>query len=598
MLNINHIREVVERSGSYQGEVPMSLISLNPEINPRKHRNSNDFSSFCAEVKSNKVHTPISLRFTHDGEGLEVVAGNTRYDANRIAEHLTIPAIVRDMSDDEAKKMAGTENLFRANMSVVESADHAAYLLTQNGGDKEATAKELGWTVKTLDSRILLTHVIVPVREALVERQIKIGHAELLSTLKEDTQEAALQKVVSQNLSVTDTRNLIMQRERVLSTACFDKKDCISCTYNTDQTHDLFATSTGEGRCREPRCWNEKTQDHLKGLKASLSEEFNDVRFDIEVPKDGSTIIATSGQQGVGEDQANACIGCQSYGCIISSREGSEAQVTDKVCFDLACNSQKVAEFQNLTSEAESPAGGTESPDESGLAPESSSNAGDSKTAPAPAKAKKAKTPSQAKTPTKVKELAFKAYTRSAKTEVLNNTCLGLAIAATELYKELTSTNRKVLNKAHSFELPTAVTGNTHEVMSALLDHCDQAELLAVVSTASALLITQDSESSVFEAAEYNKVSLTIIKRQELDVAKTFTVSSDYVNSVTAGTLKMDCLASGFDKFYDAQNASGAFEKLTKSGAKQFKETVIKSGFDWSGFIPPTVAYEQYLSKK
>ena len=209
--------------------VDMGLIHKRKDHNPRKVRSKSKMDDMRESIRVNRVLQPILLRPhpTLTGE-YELVAGETRFDLNGEVGHPIIPALIRDIKDEELLTLASVENSIRHQMTPMDEGNAAKTLLTQYQ-DKSEVCSILGWSRAKLDGRIHLTHCIDAVSQAICDEAITIGHAQLLSGLRPESQEGALAAIKDKSLSVDDLRGLIEGMSLKLSGAIFDTADCATC---------------------------------------------------------------------------------------------------------------------------------------------------------------------------------------------------------------------------------------------------------------------------------------------------------------------------------------------------------------------------------
>jgi len=327
--------------------LPVSRIRRNPN-NPRKGRNAERYEHFKQSVMAQGILQPILVRPLHgDPEhDYEIVAGETRWQAATDCGIEVIPALVRAMSDEEARIAAAVENIQRADMTPIEEANAAAELLRQTANDHEEVMRLLGWSRTKLNARILLTHASEAVAQALVAGQIKLGHAELLCPLGHADQNRVVAKIVEQGMSIAEARERLLKLTRRLDHATFDTSGCAGCAHNSSAFADLFDTSVGNGQCQNLTCWSAKVAAHLEQCLADAKAEHGVVYRADELPAEGYQTIATDGTKGVGHEQAAACRSCASYGAVVSTRNGEEGKVTGRYCFHPTCHGEKVAAYQ------------------------------------------------------------------------------------------------------------------------------------------------------------------------------------------------------------------------------------------------------------
>lgn len=138
--------------------VAVARIRRNPTVDPRKGRNTALYSQIKESIRQHGVQQPIIIRPVDEPEfDYEVVAGNTRWQASVDLELLTIPAIIRDLTEAQARIIAAIENMQRADLTPIEEAQHAVVVLADCGNDHTEVMKLLGWSRTRLDSRIMLS---------------------------------------------------------------------------------------------------------------------------------------------------------------------------------------------------------------------------------------------------------------------------------------------------------------------------------------------------------------------------------------------------------------------------------------------------------
>jgi ParB family chromosome partitioning protein len=159
----------------------LCVSNILPGVNPRKYFDAVEMAELEASIAEKGVIQPILVRPVKGGYA--VVAGERRVRAARkvLGDKYEIPVLVKEMTDAEADELALIENVSRANMSSTEEAVAAAKILGRCEGNRDEAAKRLGWTRKTLDKRLALMNCSPTVMDALDNRRILLGHAELLA---------------------------------------------------------------------------------------------------------------------------------------------------------------------------------------------------------------------------------------------------------------------------------------------------------------------------------------------------------------------------------------------------------------------------------
>jgi ParB family chromosome partitioning protein len=323
---------------------PLKRIKLGR--NPRTYFDPKAMAELTESIRAHGVDTPIIVRpITEDEYDYEVIAGGRRYRGAMDAhgEDFPMPIVVKDVDEVEARRIALTENIQRDNLSPSEEAVDAAELLGLHGGDRDVTAKILGWSRSTLDSRLALLNCSKAVLDALSERKINIAHAELLAALSKENQDKVLPVVVAEKRSVADVKKLVESASCALASAIFDKADCAGCPHNSSTQAQMFGEAIGTGNCTNRTCFNEKTEKQLELTAAGLRDEFQTVRIVRAGDNNTRVQLAVEGTNGVGLEQAQACHGCANYGAAVSGLPDSIGKVYRGQCFDTVCNMQKVA---------------------------------------------------------------------------------------------------------------------------------------------------------------------------------------------------------------------------------------------------------------
>jgi PRTRC genetic system ParB family protein len=339
----------------------LPLSALVAGRNPRGHFDEAELAELVASIKANGVAQPILVR-PLDEATYQIIAGERRVRASRLAlgEDATIPAMVSDVSEDEAQVLALVENTVRAAMSPTEEACAADAIVRKAKGDKAEAAAQLGWPLSKLDRRLALMNLAPQVRAALDRRAIRLGHAELLAAVSPDRQVSALNKIIDNNLTAAQVKTQLSALAQQLSSAVFDLAGCQGCPYNSSVQRSMFDEAIdATASCTNPACWGQKTNAWIDERRAALQEQFPRV----VVLEPGATVepirLVAEGRLGVGQAQALACKGCANFGATLSALPGSAGAVEEGLCFDGACHTVKVAAQLKASSSA---AGATASP--------------------------------------------------------------------------------------------------------------------------------------------------------------------------------------------------------------------------------------------
>ncbi|HIC46581.1 PRTRC system ParB family protein [Methylophaga sp.] len=327
--------------------LPINMISVREGFNPRRYFSEDRLNEMVASIQAQGILQPIVIKPSNDGKTFYLIAGERRYRAATIADVETVPAMIRLVSDEEALAMAVAENSERQDVSAAEEAKACQRMLTLCKGDRTEAALALGWTEKKLEARLTLLHCTDSVLDALDQRKIAIGHAELFAGLTAELQDSILVSVIEKRVSVSVLRDQLGKFAFKLSDAVFNLTGCNGCPHNSSITADLFDESLSDGHCLNRDCYENKTRQHLEEKKTELSQEYPVIWLDVERPADTRCHLMREGEKGVGREQYSACQGCGNFGALMNTAKGKEGQIETGLCFDVSCNSQMVKAHQD-----------------------------------------------------------------------------------------------------------------------------------------------------------------------------------------------------------------------------------------------------------
>ncbi|HXF56636.1 MAG TPA: ParB/RepB/Spo0J family partition protein [Actinomycetota bacterium] len=188
-------------------EVPVGAIAPNPR-QPRTEFPEESLAALARSIREVGVLQPVVVR-PRDG-GYELVAGERRVRAARLAGLATIPAIVRDTDDTEALREALIENLHREDLAPLEMAAAFQELLEELGVTQEVLAERLGFSRAHIANTIRLLSLPADVQRLLAEGKITAGHARALLGLPDDQAKSLVAlRVAAEGLSVRQVEELV-----------------------------------------------------------------------------------------------------------------------------------------------------------------------------------------------------------------------------------------------------------------------------------------------------------------------------------------------------------------------------------------------------
>lgn len=183
-------------------ELELTDIDANPH-QPREHFNDQHLGELAASIKKHGVLQPVVVR--RAGDRYQLVVGERRFRASKLAGRNTIPAIVRDIDDDDSLKFAMLENLQREDLTPVEEARGYAALRDEFGLSAREVAGMLGKDRSTVANTLRLLNLPGRVLELLEQGRLTAGHARAILAIEgEAGQVEWAERVVSQGFTVRD----------------------------------------------------------------------------------------------------------------------------------------------------------------------------------------------------------------------------------------------------------------------------------------------------------------------------------------------------------------------------------------------------------
>ena len=202
--------------------VKINELRSNP-YQPRKVFDEEALQELAASIKEHGVFQPIIIKKSI--KGYEIIAGERRVKASKIAGLEEIPAIVRDFSDNEMMEIALLENLQRENLNAIEESMAYKKLLETLSLTQEDLAKRLGKSRSHITNMLGLLTLPEEVQTALSNKEITMGHARIISKLENKEQQIALtNRVKKEGLSVRQLEDITQSNEKFIRVHEIKKK--------------------------------------------------------------------------------------------------------------------------------------------------------------------------------------------------------------------------------------------------------------------------------------------------------------------------------------------------------------------------------------
>ena len=213
-LDLNKFEEKIVSTTSKEEivELPLSELRPNP-YQPRKVFDDEKLNELAESIKEHGIFQPIIVKKSI--KGYEIIAGERRFRASKLAGKEKIPAIIREFSDEAMMEIALLENLQRENLNAIEEANAYKKLLQTLKLTQEELANRLGKSRSHITNMLGLLELPTSVKEMIDKEKISMSHARVLSKIKDEEEVIKLaNKIVDEGLNVRDIEN-ITQGENV-----------------------------------------------------------------------------------------------------------------------------------------------------------------------------------------------------------------------------------------------------------------------------------------------------------------------------------------------------------------------------------------------
>lgn len=269
-------------------EIKVSSISPNP-ANPRKTFNQKKLEELAESITSVGIIQPLTLR--KKGRGYELIAGERRFRAAQIAGLKTVPATIRELTDEQALEIMLLENMQREDVNPLEEGFGFKALRDINGMKPKDIAGRIGKSTDYVLDRIRLTLLIPELQKAFMDEKMNVTTAGAAAKVSAEAQMIFF-KEVKGNASFNYSEHYFNKFRGDLTKVSFDKKAadlfpgapaCNKCQFNT-ANHDLFPEDARKPRCQNISCFDRK-------IKCGLAAE-------IEGAIEKGVLIAAYGDEG------------------------------------------------------------------------------------------------------------------------------------------------------------------------------------------------------------------------------------------------------------------------------------------------------------
>ena len=229
-------------------ELPISI--LKPSIyQPRKNFDKESLEELSLSIKEHGLLEPLLVKKS-DEDKYEIICGERRYRACKLANLENVPCLIRDDFGDNGYAVALIENIQREDLNPLEMAQAFNLMLEECKLSQEDLAKTLGKSRSSIANIVRLNNLQEDVKKMILANQIDLGHAKVLLSLDDpNLQLKAALYVIKKSLSVRQTEQLVKN-------------------IKLNNTEELEPTST-----------KEKVENNFGGLEEELNQKFSGIKF-------------------------------------------------------------------------------------------------------------------------------------------------------------------------------------------------------------------------------------------------------------------------------------------------------------------------------
>ena len=203
-------------------QIPLIQIGANPD-QPRKTFSDTDLEELASSIKEKGVLQPILLRSVQGKTYLyEIVAGERRFRASKLAGLTEIPALVKTISNENAMEIALIENVQRENLNPIEEAAAYKNLMDKCGYDLSDVSRLIGKSESYIKNSIRLDGLPISVKTMVEQGKISASHARTIAVAEDP--EAMANLIIEKNMSVADTEKAVKKTNRSTKSRSYNSK--------------------------------------------------------------------------------------------------------------------------------------------------------------------------------------------------------------------------------------------------------------------------------------------------------------------------------------------------------------------------------------
>jgi len=239
-LDLESVEAKIYESASNEEIIDLNLSDLRPNpYQPRKVFDEDALKELADSIKEHGVFQPIIVKKSI--KGYDIIAGERRFRASKMAGLEKIPAIIRDFTDEQMMEIALLENLQRENLSVIEEALAYKSMIEHLNLTQDDLSKKVGKSRSHVTNILGLLRLPGEVQQMVSDGRITMGHARALSKLESRDEIISLaNRIVDENLVVRDVEGITSDTDVVKKVKINRKKSDSPYKYVEDLLRDKF----------------------------------------------------------------------------------------------------------------------------------------------------------------------------------------------------------------------------------------------------------------------------------------------------------------------------------------------------------------------
>jgi len=190
--------------------IPLDMIIPNPN-QPRKYFNEKAIEGLANSIAENGIMQPILVKINKEINKYEIISGERRFLASKIAKTLTIASIVKNVEEIKSFELSIIENVQRENLSIIEEALSYDKLIKKYGYSHEEVAQKVSFSRSRVSNALRLLKLPNNIQDLINKNSISYGHARAI--INADKQHEIIDLIIKKSLSVRDVEDIVKKQK-------------------------------------------------------------------------------------------------------------------------------------------------------------------------------------------------------------------------------------------------------------------------------------------------------------------------------------------------------------------------------------------------